>query len=109
MHPPTVAWRTVAGSGAKNNWCPALSRRWFSSSIVSPASASQVREASSIAVSARRFGDRSRTTARFVHCPASEVPPPRGRIGIPRDAQNATALAASRASAGMTTPSGSTW
>ena len=52
------------------------------------------------------YFEKSITTATLQHCPASEVPPPRARIGAPNFRASATVAMTSSALRGNTTPMG---
>ncbi len=52
------------------------------------------------------YFEKSRTTATLQHWPASDVPPPRARIGAPCLRAKATAAMTSSAFFGNTTPMG---
>ena len=85
MQPPTLACLVVDGSGAKNR--PVLAMASFRSSIVIPGCTRQRRPASSNSTMSRQLAEQSMTIARFTHCPARDVPPPRGSMGRSCSAQ----------------------
>jgi len=103
--PPSVARLLVEVSGP--NMSPWRAAARFNCSWTTPGWTRARRASASIATTWFMCREKSSTTARPTACPARLVPAPRGSTGTPNPAAVATAAAASSASLGNTTPSGS--
>ncbi len=104
--PPSVLWVCVAGSGPNHRPYGAAAARRSSSTM--PGSTRAQPSSALISSTRLRYLEQSSTTATLQHSPASDVPPPRARIGAPYRRAISTVATTSSALRGTTTPIG-TW